>query len=401
DRQLSKRPLEFDEFEPGDGGEPEAEGAPPPPVRIDSAILINDGRLQLSYWTSPQHAPSSLRLSLRTPGEPRPRVSIPLKGRATTEETLPLPEHALADAGGALLATLVSELEGARVESLPVWVILEGRLTYEPAEGGHSSKSTIEDTGEGLPEWLDELGKRDGVAAVVEYLRHLNIRFHDGGGGNPGLRKFRIKIRDPFRPDVAPDWLVAAAPTSDDLEQAILEFVDRHEKRRLHKHAARGNINGIENFLDIFTTLVRLLYIYYQRGVVKGGRLVGRFCSLIEVATRGRTDAFDGYLRSVSANLGGDVGLLQSTCDETNYLGEVRAALLIAQSIRFQPNEPVLSGPKPTRPRDVLPSTEEAIREAISECGLNNPSPDNVRVALEGYRMLSDAENVRLLAELP
>src|SRR5262245_34710570 len=54
---------------------------------------------------------------------------------------------------------------------------------------------------------------------------------------------------------------------TDDLAEAIRDFVERHEHRRLRKHAGRGNVNGMENFLDIFTTLVRLLYVYYLRSL--------------------------------------------------------------------------------------------------------------------------------------
>jgi hypothetical protein len=73
---------------------------------------------------------------------------------------------------------------------LPIWIVQEERLTHEPGEGSSSSKSRIEETGDGLPEYLDELGQRDGAGAVAEYLRHLNIRFNDGAGRRAGKRKF-------------------------------------------------------------------------------------------------------------------------------------------------------------------------------------------------------------------
>lgn len=51
---------------------------------------------------------------------------------------------------------------------------------------------------------------------------------------------------------------------ADDLEEAILDFVDQHDKYKLRKHAESGNINGMDNFFDILTTLIRLLYIDYK-----------------------------------------------------------------------------------------------------------------------------------------
>jgi len=400
DRQLSKRPLPLDEFVQGEAEESDSE-AELPSLRISSALLTGANQVRVSYSHTLEQIPSSLRLTIRTPGESHPRASMNLPKGAKSTETVVLPETALADVHGTLLATLVAEVEGERLESLPVWVIQENRLTYEPVEGSSSPTGKIEDTGEGLPEYIDELGKRDGVGAVVEYLRHLNIRFQDGGGG-PCQRTFRLKIRDPFCSDVAPAWLIEAKAKSDDLEEAIYEFVERHEKRRLRKHADRGNINGMENFLDILTTMARLLYIYYKRSVVKKQRLIGSFCTFIELATSGserEKDPFDGYLYSVFDSLGGDLRLLQEVCNETNYSAELRALLLIVQSVRFNPHEETRYGPTPIRPREVLEKWSKAVSEAISKCKLSEPGSDDIRQVLEAYRMFSEEEIFQLILE--
>jgi hypothetical protein len=239
DRQLSKRPLAFDDFEPGTDEQPEAATAELPRLRIESAILALTNHLRVTYSHRLESLPSSLRLTIRISGETRPRISTPLPRKANGTETIALAEAALADAHGTLLATLVADVGGKLIESFPVWVIQEHQLTYEPREGSSSSKGKIEETGEGLPEFLDELGKRDGLPAVIEYLRHLNIRFHDGGGSGVGHRKFRIKIRDPLQPDAALDWLIEDKETERDCEQAILEFVDRHQKRRFETREPR------------------------------------------------------------------------------------------------------------------------------------------------------------------
>jgi hypothetical protein len=116
-----------------------------------------------------------------------------------------------------------------------------GHLTYEPSEGSSSTQRTIEDSGEGLLEFLDEISRREGASAVIEYLKNINIRFYDGAGGVRGRRRFRLVIQDPFRADTAPEWLLNARTQSDDLEAAIYDFVDRHERLRLRKHAHIGD----------------------------------------------------------------------------------------------------------------------------------------------------------------
>ena len=89
-----------------------------------------------------------------------------------------------------------------------MWVIQEHRLTYEPSGEGSSARQKVEETGEGLAEILDEIGKREGIGAVIEYLRHMNIRFNDEEGGLFVGRKFRLRPRDPFHADMAPEWLL-------------------------------------------------------------------------------------------------------------------------------------------------------------------------------------------------
>src|SRR5205823_3890188 len=95
----------------------------------------------------------------------------------------------------------------------------------------------------------------------------------------------------------------------------------------------------------------------------------------------------DGYIYSVQNNLGGDRVLLKRVCEETNYLGEIRAAVLIVQSIRFDPKE--LGDPKPTRPREVLQRLSAAVHQAIVDCDLSEPGKSAVQKALQGYAMFS------------
>jgi alkanesulfonate monooxygenase SsuD/methylene tetrahydromethanopterin reductase-like flavin-dependent oxidoreductase (luciferase family) len=158
------------------------------------------------------------------------------------------------------------------------------------------------------------------------------------------------------------------------------------------------------NFVDIFATLTRILLVYYRRGIVKSRRLIGRYCDLIAVASEGRhteEEEFKGYLSSAFANLGRDASLLQEVCDETGYLGELRAALLIVQDIRTALERKGDGTKPPARPRDMLGLWAGLVRSALRSCRLAEPPAEKVREALTRYGVLNAEEVSRLLRELP
>jgi hypothetical protein len=432
DNDLRKRPVAMAEFEPGTEREPGTEKEETTTnLRIRSALLLKGGQLRISYRTRLPEKPSSLHVAIRTPGEPLPRTFASVAARDAATTTVPLPCTVLEGVHGTILASLVAEFPDHRAYSAPVWVIQEHRLTYEPSsESQQSAEKRVRETGEGLPEILDEIGKRDGRAAVIEYLRHTNIRFNDGTGGLAVPRPFRLRMHDPFHPDVAPDWLAGLAGGADDLAEAIRDFVERHEWRRLRKHARRGNVNGMDNFLDVFTALIRLLYVYYVRSIqmtsqhearqeastgyygkgqtlkeeaiVGRGQLIGNLCRFIDIATGGihtTADEWPGFLLEVAENLNNRT-VLAEVARKTSFAAEVRAALMIAQRARFNPNEKVEDGPPPKRPRDVLRIWSNTVRETFADVGVAEPSKADVRSALERYRMFSEQEVSELLNEL-
>jgi hypothetical protein len=295
------------------------------------------------------------------------------------------------DSSGTLLATIIAESDGQKFESSPYWIVQESRLTYEPGEPQSSSESKIVETGEGLAEFIDDLGKREGVNAVIEYLRHLNIRYEDGAGGGVGLRPFKLKMHDPYRPDEAPKWLLEAHINTEDLADAIYEFTDRHEHRRLLRHVARGNINGIGNYLDILTALTRILYIYYARNVISWQQVLKRLLKYVQLSTGGATSeeyAFGGYLLSVVENLGSDSDLIQEACDETNFLAEVRAVLWFAQYLRFTGSK----DRKGLQVRDMLPSHVRGFNDFLQIHGFDQPTKESVHNSLHRYSVFSPTD---------
>ncbi len=278
-------------------------------------------------------------------------------------------------------------------------------------ESSSSSKGRIEETGEGLPEYLDEIGNRQGVGAIAEEFAHLNIRFHDGAGSVLGRRKFRVRITDPFETNQIPAWLIETKSDSADLQVAIQDFVKRHDRQKLRRHASRGNINGMDNFLDILTSLVRLQYIWLKRSDEVGKRvyvkrfyLIAWLCDWIEMATSGReseTDSFHGYLYSSLRNsLNGDYITLGRVCDDRHYAAEIRAILLIAQKITYVRGVIPTHDQPPLSQRNELTFWATTITECLAMCGLNEPSHQQVLAALERYKMFSDDEIMEMLAAL-
>lgn len=65
-------------------------------------------------------------------------------------------------------------------------------------------------------------------------------------------------------------WALGSAGGSAiELREAIWEFVQRHVLTRLLRHASRGNLNGLQNFLDVYRTLCSLLLTWHGR-VIEG-----------------------------------------------------------------------------------------------------------------------------------
>lgn len=393
DRQFDKRAIGYGEFEPGSDEppapiEPEAQA-----LVVVAAIIQSDGLLRLTYEHGMARAPKEMRVALRMSNEELPRASLRVPVAKKGNELLQLPESVLSGAHESLLAYLLADVAGQRVESDPIWVVQEERLTFEPGEvDEHNKESLIEETGEGLAEYLEELGKREGAKAVVEYLQRTNIRFSEGGGGRQGVRTFRLQRHDPFRADTAPEWLLQSTAHGETLVEAIYDFADRHEHKRLRRHADRGNINGIDNFLDILVAIVRLLFIYHVRGIVPKSQVVGRLCKYIRIATDGiheETDNSNGFLNTACQNLDQDRTLIKNVVSDKRFLEHLWAVLRIAQLAR---SEAPSGAPQPSRSLSELPSMVMLLRSTRNALGLRAPQALLIGEVLRGFNMLAEAD---------
>ncbi len=86
----------------------------------------------------------------------------------------------------------------------------------------------------------------------------------------------------------------------------------------------------------------------------------------------------------------GDPDYLQEVCDDLNFLGNLRAALAIAQKVRALRG--LRPGQSPLRLRECLVDQSNKVRDTIKALGLTEPSTKEVMKAIEDYKMFSAAE---------
>jgi hypothetical protein len=397
------------EFEPGVEQPPEEDTQPASPLFIKSALLDASGKLMVAYKVKDGIKIEKLGVAIQRLGESSPAVCLEVKGNSAGMAEFALKAELISSFGGAVVVFLTAESSG--LTSPPTWLIQEHRLTHEASEGGeHQGRETeIRETGRGLVEQLVEIGTKEGQLQVIQYLANLSIRFDDEERKKHGRVGFRPHIRDPYRPDNAPLWMTDSVGQFPNIEAAILEFADRHEHKVLQRHCNRANINGLENFLDVLKTVTKLLYAYWRWGVVGKNQMIGRLTVYVDILTGGSEgdrqkdgDVFDdekqgpfGYIAALSEMFQGNFNLLKKPFEENNVAGHLRALLLIAQTVRANPNESGCS-----RPSLCLQTKLGQVRKSLGTVKMWPPTSDKVAKALRDYEMLTEDEIAAWLKEL-
>jgi phospholipase D-like protein len=241
---ISRRITAAEDFDPGEETPPERRAVPPSGWQVQSAILDGDGRLQVQFNSAPSPN-GDVTAHLFVLNEIRPVLAIVLStnGRDSGDASLTSNQIAL------LSGPVRCELRHGAQTSGSAWLVQEMQLTHEPGGGRDRSterEQTIRETGGGLLEHLDELGKVEGVAAVIEYLKRLNIRFQDDEAQS--TRPFSVKPRDPFCLDELPSWLILSTEQRKDYGAAVIDFAERHEKRIFRAHARHASLGGWQIF---------------------------------------------------------------------------------------------------------------------------------------------------------
>ncbi|MGO8701250.1 MAG: hypothetical protein ACLQVY_26475 [Limisphaerales bacterium] len=132
---------------------------------------------------------------------------------------------------------------------------------------GNSGRETeVCETGCGLVEHLDEIGRQQGHAQLIQYLKHVRIHYKDESRERAGGHGFRVTIRDPFHPDTMPDWLKLAREQFPDLGEAIYSFADRHRDRCCAGMNARPTSTACRTSLMSWSQRARCFLFIYGAG---------------------------------------------------------------------------------------------------------------------------------------
>ena len=257
--------------------------------------------------------------------------------------------------------------------------------------GNKAREAEVRETGCGLVEHLDEIGRRQGHAQLVQYLMNLRIHYRDESRGRGGGHGFRVKVRDPFNPDTMPDWLNLSREQFPALGEAIYHFADRHRDRVLRRHERQANINGLPNFIDVMVAASRVLFVFLRRGVLTQPQVTPRLREYLNIFTGSipqyRDEETTGYLARIHSNGNGNAGQLQKTYEEHNVAGHLRALLRVAQVVRGSAD-----GSDASQAASQLPMLVDQISAFENRIGLGRATAAQIGRALEGYEMLTRQE---------
>ena len=380
------------EFTPG-------EEEPPGPVSAvandrptaTSASLGFDGQLRVHYVNPLHQKTETLLLELCDWKGKEPFRVEQIRSHPEGDVDMVVEREALAGCHDALTVSLTAVIANERYTGHPCWVIQEGHLTRQDAgDIRESLRRQIEETGRGLPAYLDDLLREGKIDEVIEYLRRVRIAFRDGMPQRTGQVSYPFG-HDPFRPDAPADWLARIPGVRrQDLWKAIQEFADRHEKNCLRRHARRGHLDGMQNFLDVFVTVCGILWHYYKLQLVpepwQGDKVISPVCQYIYLATVGLPN-YPGYLATLLENLRGDRRRVRRACTQWNFAGHLQAALLIAQRVRWE--APDMQGvPSPLR---CLPAGVKDLASGLASIRAGLVTPDEITVAFKRYE-ITDTE---------
>lgn len=322
-------PIAPDAFETAPIEEPKPAKEEALGLKLQSLILTDRGQLSLTATVPRECKGLTLRIFKR--GEAIPALSRDV-GADQGDFVLTLKDGDQSVFDRPAVGQLRGSIDGQEVASPLLSVTQIPQLLYS-REGGNAAGNRLQrvmESGDGIVEYIDSL---DGIDLAIDFMNTVTIRFNDDttiGGGSGGA----WRPRDPFSGDVPDLWGIGSDGGSvTELREAIWQFVQRHVQTRLLKHAARGNLSGLSNFLDIYRAISRLLLAWHNRKidgeiVVPHGYVTSGLQEILTSFVGGREgDETEGFGRSILAKLRADKALVISELGRQRVAGVVRATV--------------------------------------------------------------------------
>lgn len=300
-------------------------------LKLSSVVLTEEGQI-LACADIPEQA-TDVKLRIFKRHETLPTFSWSIASSAT-DISLALSDDDAAKFDRPAIGLLQGMLEGREITSHPCSVNQLPRLLRDRSSGNAAGNrlQRILENGDGLIEYVDAL---DGIDAAIDFMNNTTIRFRDdGGSGGAGAPRWRA--RDPFSGDVPDHWTFGSNGGSIlELREAIWNFVRRHIDTRLERHANRGNLAGLGNFLDIYRIICRVLLTWHHRKI---GEVIVIPCPFVTtgmqeilstlIGARGDEKAdVPGYGRALMINLSAEKALVRAELDRLRVSALVRTTL--------------------------------------------------------------------------
>lgn len=388
---VPRLPIAASQFTPGTTSSPEQEAKPKgSPLELLSAVIDTEQQLKICLMEE-EPAQLEAEILLRNAGDTTAFLTFPWRSTGRQHKIALSPEN-LAGIRGAVVASVRAKIDGAPQEGPPLYVVQESKLERDFGTSSFErARKRIEESGDGLADFLADLAKRGDERAYIDFLMNTKMRYRDGAGRRKhSPRPFRVIIRDPTRSNDMPAWLLNSG-TPQRVAEAIDHFVRVHEQGPLRRHARTGNVNGIENFVDIFRTVIGLAFRAHQQGVVPNAKMIAWAIRYVRRACIGyeeRGNWHPGFVAAVANNLGANRKDLVLQANEHKFAAHLRATLLIAQVIRWSEGD--LTGY--SRAADCQPKALEELRTALQKASIFWPTADATVEALAGYGALTDDE---------
>lgn len=293
---------------------------------LHSLILTDDGQLLATAVIPAQLTGLTLRIFKRE--ETLPTFSWKIDPNKA-EIALSLNDDDRAKFDRPAVGQLQGVVGGREVKSALCSVKQLHQLLRDRASGNAAGNrlQRVLESGDGLVEYVDALG---GIDAAIDFMNNTTIRFNDGKASSGGGRG-RWRSRDPFSGDIPDHWEIGSSGGSvTELRDAIWAFVQRHIKMRLKRHAKKGSLGGLENFLDIYLTLTRILLAWHSRRVVPAGYVTTGLQEILVTFIGARAEKqtdVPGFGKAILANLSGDEGLVAAELDRHRVPAILRATI--------------------------------------------------------------------------